>query len=283
MVALAERYDDITAVTDFEHAKWNFVAGARQGLAAPLMWIGTQEMSAAQLALEHLLPLAHEGLTLVGVDDADRERYLDVVERRVRSGNTGSRWMLQSLADMRGRGTPGQRLNSLTAAMAARQRAERPVADWTLAQLDEGGGWEHDFLKVEQIMTTDFPTVHEDDPVSLVANLMDWHRIRQVIVEDGNGHLVGIVSYRALLKLLARGSPIDIGSIAVGDVMIRDPVYIAPDMDTVRALDVLRSYTLAAVPVVHDAQLVGLVTEHHFMAIAGQLLLQELGGRMPSA
>jgi len=53
-------------------------------------------------------------------------------------------------------------------------------------------------------MSTDFHTVHEDDPLSLVANLMDWHRIRQVLVEDGHGHLVGIVSYRALLKLLAR-------------------------------------------------------------------------------
>jgi CBS domain-containing protein len=96
-------------------------------------------------------------------------------------------------------------MTSLTAAMAARQRADRPVADWTLAQLDEGGGWEHDFLKVEHIMSTDFQTVHADDPVSLVANLMDWNRVRQVLVEDGNGHLVGIVSYRALLKLLAAG------------------------------------------------------------------------------
>ena len=85
---------------------------------------------------------------------------------------------------MRGRGTPGQRMTSLTAAMAARQRSDRPVADWTLAQLDEGGGWEHDFLKVEQIMTTDFQTVHEDDPASLVANIMDWNRVRQVLVEE---------------------------------------------------------------------------------------------------
>ena len=156
------------------------------------------------------------------------------------------------------------------------------MADWTLAQLDEGGGWEHDFLRVEQIMSTDFHTVHEDDPLSLVANLMDWHRIRQVLVEDGHGHLVGIVSYRALLKLLARG-PVDLGSIAVADVMTRDPVRVGPDMDTVRALDVMRSFSLAAVPVVQGEQLVGLVTEHHYMAIAAQLLLQELGGRMPSA
>ena len=206
MVALAERHPDIAAEIEFEQAKSNFVAAARQGLGAPLTWIDGEEMFASRLALEHLLPLAHEGLTAVGIDDADRERYLDVVERRVRSGNTGSRWMLQSLADMRGRGTPGQRMTSLTAAIAARQQADRPVADWTLAQLDEGGGWEHDFLKVEQIMTTDFQTVHEDDPVSLVANIMDWNRVRQVLVEDGNGHLAGIVSYRALLKLLARGT-----------------------------------------------------------------------------
>ena len=283
MVALAERHPDIAAEIEFEQAKSNFVAAARQGLGAPLTWINGEEMFASRLALEHLLPLAHEGLTAVGIDDADRERYLDVVERRVHSGNTGSRWMLQSLADMRGRGTPGQRMTSLTAAMAARQRADRPVADWTLAQLDEGGGWEHDFLKVEQIMTTDFQTVHVDDPVSLVANIMDWNRVRQVLVEDGNGHLVGIVSYRALLKLLARGTTVDLGSIAVADVMTRDPVYISPDMDTARALDVLRSRTLAAVPVVHNGQLVGLVTEHQFMAIAGQLLVQELGGRMPSS
>jgi CBS domain-containing protein/gamma-glutamyl:cysteine ligase YbdK (ATP-grasp superfamily) len=282
MVALANRHADITSLIEFEQAKWNFLAAARLGLDAPLVWLGGEQTSAPRLALEHLLPLAHEGLAATGVDAADRDRYLSVVERRVHSGNTGSRWLLQSLAEMRGRGTPGQRLNSLAAGMAARQRSERPVADWTLAQLDEGGGWEHDFLKVEQIMSTDFHTVHEDDPLSLVANLMDWHRIRQVLVEDGQGHLVGIVSYRTLLKLMARG-PVDLGSIAVADVMTRDPVRVGPDMDTVRALDVMRSYSLAAVPVVQGEQLVGLVTEHHYMAIAAQLLLQELGGRMPPA
>ena len=53
---------------------------------------------------------------------ADRERYLGVIERRVRSGHTGSRWLLGSLNGLRNQGTAGQRLNSLTAAMVARQR-----------------------------------------------------------------------------------------------------------------------------------------------------------------
>ena len=61
------------------------------------------------------------------------------------------------------------------------------MSEWTAASLDEGGGWRHNFVTIEQLMTTDLVTVAEDDPVELAANLMDWHRIRQVLVEDA-GH-----------------------------------------------------------------------------------------------
>ena len=37
-------------------------------LPAPLVWLGGHEMFASQLVLDHLLPLAHEGLSSVGVE-----------------------------------------------------------------------------------------------------------------------------------------------------------------------------------------------------------------------
>ena len=89
--------------------------------------------------------------------------------------------------------------------MVARQRAGAPVAEWTPAALDEGGEWRHNFVSVEQLMTTDLVSVAEEDPVELAANLMDWHRIRQVLVEDADHRLVGIVSYRRILRMLASG------------------------------------------------------------------------------
>ena len=216
------------------------------------------------------------GLEAVGVDSADRERYLGVVERRVRSGHTGSRWVLTSLNAMRNQGTAGQRLNSLTAAMVARQRAGTPVAEWAAANLDEGGQWRHNFVSIEQLMTTDLVTVAEDDPVELAANLMDWHRIRQVLVEDDGHSLIGLVSYRAILRLLARGSAL--GSVVVGDVMKRDPVCVPPDMAPLQALQLMRSFGIGALPVVVDQHLVGIVTEHDFMNVAGLLLLEQLDG-----
>ncbi len=78
------------------------------------------------MTLDVLLPLAARGLESQGVDSADIDRYLGVIERRVHSGYTGSRWVLASLNGMRNQGSAGQRLNSLTAAMVSRQRGGAP-------------------------------------------------------------------------------------------------------------------------------------------------------------
>ena len=37
-------------------------------------------------------------------------------------------------------------------------------------------------MTIEQLMTTDLVSVAEEDPVELAANLMDWHKIRHVLV-----------------------------------------------------------------------------------------------------
>jgi CBS domain-containing protein len=282
MKAVSARHPEVNRMMPFETARANFVSAARQGLASHQVWIDGSEHSATNLVLDVLLPLADDGLASTGIDDADRTRFLDVVERRVRSGNTGSRWILGSLGAMRNQGTPGQRLNSLIAAMVNRQRGGLPVADWMTASLDEGGQWRHNFVTIEQLMTTDLVSVAEEDPVELAANLMDWHKIRHVLVEDGEHRLTGLVSYRTILRLVARGTGADLAGITVADVMKRDPVCVPPDMAPLRALELMRSFGIGALPVVVDRQLVGIVTEHDFMNVAGLLLLEQLDQAAPA-
>ena len=202
MRALGDRHPEISRTMPFEQVRANFVAAARQGLAAKLTWLDGTERGRRRARPRRPAAARRGGSwRRSGSTRADRERYLGVVERRVRSGHTGSRWVLTSLNAMRNQGTAGQRLNSLTAAMVARQRGGTPVAEWAAANLDEGGQWRHNFVTIEQLMTTDLVTVAEDDPVELAANLMDWHRIRQVLVEDDEHRLIGLVSYRAILRL----------------------------------------------------------------------------------
>jgi len=274
MRSVPDHHPEINRSMPFEQARSNFVAAARHGLSSSQVWLDGKEYQAGPLTLEVLLPLAAEGLAATGVAETDIERYLGVIERRVHSGYTGSRWTLMSLSAMHNQGSAGQRLNSLTAAMVTRQRGGAPVAEWTPASLDEGGQWQHNFVSVEQLMVTDLVTVAPDDPVELVANLLDWHRIRQVLVEDSDGSLVGLVSYRAIVRRFAdENAP---AGVTVADVMKREPVCVPPDMAPLRALELMRQFGVGALPVVSDGQLVGLITEHDFFNVAGLLLLEQL-------
>jgi CBS domain-containing protein len=273
----ANEFGEVSRIASFDSARANFVSGAREGLASSMTWIDDQEYPAAALMLDTLLPVAESGLGSMGVDAADIQRYLGVIERRVKSGQTGNRWQISSMRSMKPKGGLGQRLNSLTAAMASRQAVGNAISEWNLATIEEGGSWEHNFRTVEQIMVSDLVTVTSEDPLDLVANLMDWHRLRQILVEDGNQGIIGILSYRRLLRVMAtKDESRKWTELSVADVMHTDPVCVPPSMAPLRALEIMRSFGIGALPVVDNGLLVGLVTEHHFMSIAGVLMLQKL-------
>ncbi len=278
MGAFADRYDDIRTEMAFEDAHENFLNAARQGMGAHFFWLKHRDVPARQLIAEELLPMARDGLTRAGIDPADIELYMGVLEERVRTGRTGSQWLLDSIAGMGGQGTPSERAHALTAGLFRRQVEGRPVHEWEPAELVEAGGWKNNYLKVEQYMTTDLYTVHADDPVELVANLMQWENIRHVPVEDYQHRLVGIVTYRTLLRLMAEGRMgcAEASGIAVSDVMKEDPVTATPEMDTIEATALMRRYKVGCLPVVQNDRLVGIVTERDFMTIASQLLERKL-------
>jgi CBS domain-containing protein len=279
MKALPEAIEDVPRAMDFEHARHNFVTAARHGLAAPMVWLAGEEIAAPKLILERLLPLAARGLDQAGIEPKDRDRYLGVIERRVATGRNGARWMLFSLGSMKDHGTQAERLNAVTLATVKRQKSGLPVAEWEPATLDEGGGWKNNYLKVEQFMTTDLFTVHADDPVDLVARLMEWEKIRHIPVEDSEHRLVGLVSYRALLRLLASTDGASRWhEIAVAEIMKKDPITVSPTMTTLRAIEVMRENRVGCLPVVSEGRLLGVVTEDDFMDIAGQLLEERLRG-----
>jgi len=274
------QYGDVTPVMEFDVAKANFVAAARHGLSAQFQWIGGKTVPAHELLQQELIPLARDGLKRSGIDSDDIQKYLDVIEARVRADTTGSRWMLRSMAAMKGRGSDFERLAAIASACARHQEDETPVHDWPEATLADAGGWEANYLRAEQYMTTDVFTVHEDELMDLAACMMDWAQIRHIPVEDDNQRLVGLVSYRSLLRVLAKG--IGRGKnehVAVRDIMNPDPITISPETSTLDAIRLMKENGVACLPVVRDGRLLGLVTERHFMGVAAELLEEKLRDR----
>ncbi len=274
---LAEEVDDIREVIAFDSVFTNHLAAARHGLDAHLTWLDGEPVTAQELICDRLLPLARKGLETRGIDAADVERYLDTVEARVDSRRTGASWQLGSLADMGEKGTVEERMAALVAAMVERQKHARPVHEWGRAELGEAGSWKPSYLRVEQYMSTDLLTVNEEEAVDLVVNLMDWHRIHHVPVEDNDHRLVGLVSHRPLLRFLASDEGrSEEGPIPVKRVMVTELVTVTPETSTLGAIEVMRKHRISCLPVVKDERLIGIVTERDFMRIAGQLLEEML-------
>ncbi len=280
MSRLSHAIDDIRDHLNFADVKSNFMSAARDGLRAQQVWFDERQMPAQQLILDELLPLADEGLREAGIDHDDIERYLGVIEQRVSKRRTGARWQLSSLENMSESGSMHERLRALTASMVEQQKNGRPVSDWALAEFNPSQDWRESYRTIGQFMATDLFTVRPDDIVDFAASLMEWRYVRHVPVEDDAGRLLGLVSHRQLLRLVARGA--DKGEdgepVMVRDIMRPDPKTVSPDTTTVEAIRLMRENRLSCLPVVENSKLVGLVTEYDLIVVASRLLESVLDG-----
>ncbi|MBI3654691.1 MAG: CBS domain-containing protein [Acidobacteria bacterium] len=273
MTALPHEYGEVNRLMAFDDVKENFFAAARHGLKAQFNWLNDWNLPAATLILEHLLPLARSGLRQTEIATEDSDKYLGIIEERARSGRSGAFWSLHSLAAMGNQGTREQRLHALTANMLEQQKSGTPVHQWNLAELSAAPQVTNAYQSVGQFMTTDLFTVRPDDLIDLAACVMDWRHIRHVPVEDDEGHLLGLVSHRNLLHLMAQGQTLEsTRALVVKDIMKTAPLTVSPLTPTLEAVQLMRQHRVGCLPVLEDDKLVGIITAADFLALAGDLL-----------
>ncbi|GAA2269889.1 hypothetical protein GCM10010415_40160 [Streptomyces atrovirens] len=96
--ALAEDSRPVWTRLPFEAAAANFDAACKHGIDARLTWPrrgrlgGLGEVDAVTLVRDELLPLAEAGLDAWGIEPADRDLYLGVIEERCRRRVNGATW-----------------------------------------------------------------------------------------------------------------------------------------------------------------------------------------------
>jgi CBS domain-containing protein len=221
--------------------------------------------------------MARAGLVSVGIDAAHIDLYLGVLGERVESRRTGAHWLTSSLAAMTPSGTASERLSALSRGLVTRLQKGEPVSTWEPAVMAEAGGWQQHYVRVEQYMTTNLFTVHKEDTVDLVANMMDWEKIRHVPVEDDQHRLVGLVSSRSLLRMLAKGrrGP-DMTDLPVAKIMRTELITVSPETQTLEAIEMMRKHAVGCLPVIKEGRLVGILTERDFMLITRELLCEKL-------
>ncbi len=269
-LGLMGEYGDVGRRLPFHAAQANFYGAAANGLRASLTWLDGSIRQADELVLL-LLPLAAEGLRAAGVDEALASRYLDVIGERASSGQTGARWMIEGFNRLRASVPPDEAQQALVQGYLERQRAGKPVHEWTPVGLPGRTHRHLAFQKVGQIMTTDLVTVQDHDTVTLAEAMMRWEKIRHIPVENDEGRLVGMFSLLDLLAALRDGRQ-GLDDIVIGDVMSRRLHTVTPDTPTREAIRLLREEGLSALPVVRGDELVGIVTQADILVVAARLL-----------
>jgi CBS domain-containing protein len=276
MTALPETYGDISKLMAFDDAKSNFFRAARHGLEAQFRWIDGRSHSAASLVLDHLLPIAREGLASAQVASSDIDKYLGIIQERAQSRQTGSRWTTNSVAAIGSALSKDARQRRLTSEILANQKQGEPIHRWSLIEKAEGDEWEQGYRTVGQFMSTDLFTVSPEDLIDFAASVMDWRHIRHVPVEDGEGHLVGLVTHRGLLRMISNGHRAKTEPVTVRDVMVVDPVTVSPSTSSLEAIEIMRRHRVGCLPVVEGDQLVGIVTSYDFLEATARLFKQHM-------
>ncbi len=274
MNKMGDYYPDITEEMDFDDARMNFVAASKMGLDTKFKWVDGKRVNAVDLIVEELLPIAREGLEKADIRKQDIDSYLEVIEERTTSGQTGTHWILDNYASlMKENSSKEQSLAVITAAMIKNQKKGEPVHKWGRARMEDLDHWQPSSLIVEEFMTTDLFTVQKDDILEFVADLMDWRRIRYVPVEDDNKQLVGLVTMRMLFREYGKEINHDEASAeTVEDIMIKNPITVHPEASIMEAMELMSSQQIGCLPVVKNNRLVGIITEQNYMTIVARLL-----------
>jgi len=276
MMALPKEFGDIREKLSFDDAKNNFFSAARYGLTTQMKWMDGKLYRAKRLILDELLPRAEKGLLGAGIDSGDTERLLGIIKERVEAERTGSRWMLESLTEMDDSVKTNVRMRTLVSEMKDKQINGLPIHKWELAKVAPDTDWIDNYRTVEQFMSTDLFTVRPEDVIDLAASLMNWKHIRHVPVEDDQGNLVGILSHRDILDLVANDDSDAKREIVVRDMMKTGLITIPPETSTLKALKLMREKSVGCLPVVRDGKLIGLVTAHDFLLVSTKLFEERL-------
>lgn len=114
-------------------------------------------------------------------------------------------------------------------------------------------------MNVRDVASADVVTAEIDDTVREVSVRMRDAGVGSVVVLDGRGDPIGVVTDRDLVVYVCDPDR-DPDTTTANDVMAREVVSVGPDASVLEAAAVMAEANVRRVPVLDDGDLVGIVT-----------------------
>ena len=239
----------------FKAVKNNFVNAARSGLNTVFNWYD-KNIPAKQLILEELLPMAKEGLTKSGVDAADIDKYLSVIEKRVSAEITGSKWTINNFRSLSKHYGAAIAQKEIVRQSLLYQKENIPLSNWDDVPIRDYKLSESD-PTVEQLMSTNIFSVHENDSVEIVKSILTWNKIHHLPVENLKGDLIGLITDGTIERLEKEKSGL---CCFAKDIMLTNLITIQSQDSMKNAKSIFHDSKVSGLPVTYKKKLVGMLT-----------------------
>ena len=253
-----KKWEQIHTKMDFRDAKQNFFSAARYGMAAQFRWDG-KVVPARELLLDFFLPLAYKGMRKLGVDTADIDRYLGILENRIFNQN-GSDWMVQSFRNLRKYHNTPDALKELTASLFDRSYKGYPVDAWKPSSGNQNRPIRSE-QQVRDLMSTRIITAQEEDSAALVVQLMKWNRIHHLPILNSDNEFSGLLSWNDVSGIADRERIYDTSIRALMNTVV---LTTKSDTPAASAKKQMKELKISCLPVLEGNTLVGILTLNDF-------------------
>lgn len=254
MLGKPKAFEDIHEKWDFKDVKNNFFNAARYGMGTQFIWDG-EFISSHNLLLDHLLPMAYKGLYKAGVSPKDAEKYMTVIENRIKS-HGGSQWIINSFRNLQKCHKPYTAAQILVANMYEKQEHDYPVGSWSVLNKHDVLGFKTN-KTVKHVMSTKIFSVEKNDSLKLVLNIMKWKNIHHMPVIDNHLKLVGLLSWKDVEDYI---NDENLNSISIEEVMQKDVITTTEWVSIEEAKAVMEKHNINSLPVIKNDKLIGIIT-----------------------
>ncbi len=125
---------------------------------------------------------------------------------------------------------------------------------------------------VRDYMTKKVRTLRPETPIVDAVDLLVKHAISGAPVVDGENRVVGMLSEKDCLPLLAKGVNHAPPEGTVSEFMAADPAILPPDMDLYYAAGVFMKKIYRRFPVVENGKLVGVISRRDILRAIHKIL-----------
>lgn len=266
--------EKIATKMPFATVKNNFLQAARNGIFAKIKTATGKEYAVTEIIEKELLPIAAEGLQKMNIDSTQAAQYLQIIKERNQTGQNGAKWTLDAFESLKNSDiSPTDTLATLVDISIQNQKENIPVHRWEIPIKRNNMKKNINEIIIEECMDKDLFTVRPEDIIQLAADMMDWQKIRFIMVENEQGDLEGIVSSRNLLKNLNGFVHHDSElPVSIEDIMVRNPITAESNQKLSEALSLMKKYQIGCLPILQNKKLVGIITEQTFLNVFADLM-----------